>query len=248
MAGEQVLPVMAPLVPLLPDGGLRRGSTVIVQPSGSGGSTALALALAVAASQAGSWCAAVGFPGLGLVAAGGLGMALERFALVPHPGDQWRAVVAAMIDGVDLILLRPPRGTKPADARRLTAKVRERGAVLVPFGEGWPEGADLRLSVAATGWQGLGDGHGFLQARRVEVTSVGRGAASRPRRVGLWLPGRDGTVVSDRSSASASASVGVGVGSSASVGVGMGRGAGATEGPTRPPVPVPVPVSAAVVG
>ena len=201
LVGEQVLPVVAPLAPLLPDGGLRRGSTVLVQRSASGGSTALALALAVAASQAGSWCAAVGFPGLGLAAAGGLGMALPRFALVPHPGEQWRAVAAAMIDGVDLILLRAPRGAKAADARRLAAKARERGAVLVPFGDGWPEGADLRLSVAGNGWQGLGEGHGYLQARRVEVTSVGRGAASRQRRVGLWLPGRDGTVVSDRSAA-----------------------------------------------
>ncbi|MDP9072960.1 MAG: hypothetical protein M3N98_02085 [Actinomycetota bacterium] len=201
MAGEQILPVLAALAPLLPEGGLRRGSTVTVRPSASGGSTALALALAAAASQAGSWCAAVGFPSLGLVAASGLGMALERLALVPHPGQQWLAVTAAMIDGVDLVLVRPPRGARSAEARRLMAKARERGSVLVPCGDGWPEGADLRLSVVGAAWQGLGDGHGFLRARRLEVVSAGRGAASRERRVGLWLPDQSGSVVSDRRTA-----------------------------------------------
>lgn len=195
MAGEQLLPVVAPLAPLFPEGGLRRGTTVVVK-SGGTGVTSLALAVGVAASQAGSWCAAVGLPALGLVAAAGLGMALERFALVPHPGEQWPAVTAALIDAVDVILLRPPRGIRSSEARRLTARVRERGVVLVVRGT-WPEGADLSLSIATVGqagWRGLGQGYGYLQARSVEVTATGRGAASRERRVPLWLPGNNGTV------------------------------------------------------
>ena len=44
------------------------------------------LAVAMAASQTGSWCAAVGLPALGLVMAAGLGVCLERLALVPDPG------------------------------------------------------------------------------------------------------------------------------------------------------------------
>lgn len=198
LAEEQILPVLAPLAPLLPDGGLRRGSTVIVRSSPTGGATALALAVAVAASQAGSWCAAVGLPSLGMVAAAELGLALERFALVPDPGEQWAAVMAAMVDAVDVILFRPPQRAHTADVRRLMARARERGAVLVPCGDGWPQGADLRLSVIGAGWQGLGQGHGYLQARSVEVVALGRGAASRERRVRLWLPGRDGKVTPDR--------------------------------------------------
>ena len=227
LAGEQVLPVLSPLQSLFPEGGLRRGTTVVVQaadrkvlrndsmPSfrstlgagaGAGGAgtgagagagagvTSLTLAVAVAASQAGSWCAAVGLPALGMVAAAGLGMALERFALVPTPGSQWPAVTAALVDAVDLILIRPVAGTRSTDARRLMARARERGVVLVVSGMGWPEPADLSLSVAPDGWQGLGQGHGYLQARAVAVTSGGRRAASRPRQVQLWLPGDQGAV------------------------------------------------------
>jgi hypothetical protein len=154
----------------------------------------LAVAVGVAASQAGSWCAALGLPDLGLVAAAGLGMALERFALVPDPGEQWAAVTAALIDAVDVILIRPPRGVRAIDARRLAARARERGVVLIVRGEAWGERVDLSLSVAGTGWWGLGQGHGHLQARMVEVTSSGRGAASRERRVSLWLPDHHGAV------------------------------------------------------
>jgi hypothetical protein len=208
MAGQQLLPVPVPLAPLFPEGGLRRGTTVVVKPGG--GSTSLALAVAGAASQAGSWCAAVGWPALGMVAVAGLGVALERFALVPRPGDQWPAVTAALIDAVDVIILRPPRGVRSSDARRLAARVRERGVVLVVQGA-W-EGADLSLSGAATGWRGLGQGHGYLQARSVEVTSFGRGAAARPRRVSLWLPGSNGALAArvDQASATPAAASAVG--------------------------------------
>ncbi|MDQ1393973.1 MAG: hypothetical protein QOF30_2950, partial [Acidimicrobiaceae bacterium] len=43
---------------------------MVVKPGGTG-ATSLALALGAAASQAGSWCAAVGLPALGIVAAAG---------------------------------------------------------------------------------------------------------------------------------------------------------------------------------
>jgi len=207
MAGEHVVPVMAALAPLFPDGGLRRGTAVVVKPSAAsadrrgagalsrrGGSASLTLALAAAATQAGSWCAAVGWPAAGMVAAAGLGVALERFALVPRVGDQWAAVTAALIDAVDVIVLRPPRSVRSSEVRRLTARVRERGVVLVVSGGAWPEAADLSLSVTPVEWRGLGQGHGYLQARSVEVTSIGRGAASRERRVQLWLPGSTGQV------------------------------------------------------
>lgn len=195
LAGEQILPVLPPLQSLFPDGGLRRGTTVVV--GAAAGSTSLTLALAVAASQAGSWCGAVGLPALGMVAAAELGMALERFALVPRPGPEWAAVTAALVDAVDLVLLRPVPGARASDARRLMARARERRAVLVVSGAGWPEPADLFLSVtpAGSGWQGLGHGYGYLQARAVEVTATGRRAATRPQRAQLWLPGGNGAIV-----------------------------------------------------
>jgi hypothetical protein len=190
LAREQVVAVPAPLAGLFPEGGLRRGSTVVVRPGqrSGAGATSLALALMVEASQTGSWCAVVGLSELGPVAAAGLGVRLERLALVPSPGDQWPVVTAALLDAVDIVLVRPPWRPRLTDARRLMARARERGAVLLPFSESWPDGADLRLAVMASAWQGLGQGHGHLQARAVQVAASGRGAAARPRVARLWLP------------------------------------------------------------
>jgi hypothetical protein len=190
LADERLLPVVPALRPLLPGQGLRRGTTVTVSRS-----AALALALVAGASAAGSWVAAVGLPDLGIVAAAETGIALERLALVPAPGPRaWPAVVAALLDAVDIVLVRPPARLPGAQARRLAARARERGAVLVPLGP-WADPADLRLALTASAWDGLGQGHGHLRARRVEVLVAGRGAAARERRVLLWLPSPDGTIV-----------------------------------------------------
>ena len=159
-----------------------------------GRSAALALALVAGASAAGSWVAAVGLPDLGIVAAAETGIALERLALVPSPGARaWPTVVAAFLDAVDVVLVRSPPRLPAAQARRLAARARERGAVLVPLGP-WSEPADLRLAVTASDWLGLGQGHGHLRARKAEVTIAGRGAATRERRFLLWLPSPDGTI------------------------------------------------------
>ncbi|MEO6120821.1 MAG: hypothetical protein ABIP72_01510 [Acidimicrobiales bacterium] len=188
LAGHRLLPVLAGLEELLPGRGLRRGSTVAVT-----GCPSLALALVAGPSIAGSWCAAVGLPSLGLAAAGELGVVLPRLALVPEPGREWASVVATVVDAVDLVLVAPPAGgVRPSDARRLAARCRERGAVLVVVGP-W-DGADVRLGVVASRWEGMGQGCGHLRARRVEVEAQGRGAAARPFRTSLWLPAEDGRV------------------------------------------------------
>ena len=160
-----------------------------VGPMAGGYSVALSLAAAVTAS--GGWAVAVGLPSLGLVAAAELGVELRRLALVPHPGDQWAVVTAALVDGFDLLMLRPPGRVRPVDARRLAARVRERGTVmLVVDAPGWPEAPDLKLSLSVprTRWEGLGAGHGCLAGRRVEVVSSGRRVGGRDRRVDVWLP------------------------------------------------------------
>ncbi len=192
---EHRLPVLPALEGLLPGGGLRRGSTVSVG-SVAGGATSLALALVAEASQAGSWVAAVGVPSLGLVAADELGVALERLELVAAPErDAWGGVVAALVDGFDLVVLHAGRtGVRGADARRLVARARERGAVLLQLGRGWPEAADVQLEVTRSRWEGLDHGHGRLLARKVRVSGGGRGEAARPRRLDLWLPGEAGRV------------------------------------------------------
>ena len=188
-AEVRLLDVPAPLASLFPEGGIRKGATVAVGPMAGGYSVALSLAATVTAG--GGWAVAVGLPSLGLIAAAELGVELRRLALVPHPGDQWAVVAAALVDGFDLLLLRPQGRVRPVDARRLTARVRERGTVmLVVDAPGWPESPDLRLSLSRprSGWEGLGAGHGCLTGRRVEGVSSGRRVGGRDRRVEVWLP------------------------------------------------------------
>jgi len=65
---SRLLPVPAPLVPLLPDGGLRRGSVVLCSGVED---LSLVLALIGRASGAGSWCGLAGVDDLWLPAATG---------------------------------------------------------------------------------------------------------------------------------------------------------------------------------
>jgi hypothetical protein len=199
LARDRSLPVLPALEALLPGAGLRRGTTVAVGSApGVAGATSLALALAAGASQAGSWVAGVGLGSLGLVATAELGVALERLVLVADPGrdrEGWATVVGALVDGFDVVLVSSLGRLRPPDARRLVARVRERGAVLVAVGGDLPgERSPLRLTVTAARWEGLGEGWGHLEGRRVTVEAGGRGDATRLRRAELWLPAEGGGV------------------------------------------------------
>ncbi len=133
---------------------------------------------------------AVALPDLGVLAAAEAGIVLERLVLVPAPGAQrWGAAIAALLDAVDVVMAGCPGRPRAAEARGLAARARERGAVLVPVGGGWPAPPDLAMTVVAARWEGLGQGAGHLVRRRVEVVAGGRGAAARARRAVLWLPG-----------------------------------------------------------
>ncbi len=129
LAFDRLLPVDPALAPLFEGAGLRRGSTLVL---GGAARTSLALALAARASRDGFWVMAVGAPWLGARAAAQLGVDPERLVLVPDPGDQWPVVVAAVLEVADLVVLGlPGTGARPADSRRLVARARERGSVLV---------------------------------------------------------------------------------------------------------------------
>lgn len=186
LARERALPVAAPLGALLPAGVLQRGTVVTVEGAGGSGATSLAFALAAAVTAAGEWAAAVDLDGtLGAEAAAAAGVALDRFPVVRHvPPDRWATVVAALLDGVTLVLAEVPRSVRIGDARRLVARARERGVVLVALprpGAHWPADAVLRLTATGGRWQGLGRGAGLLAHRELGVRVEGTGVASRPR-------------------------------------------------------------------
>jgi len=170
---ERVLPVGDGLAALFPHGGLRRGSTVVVR-----GSITVLLALLAEATTQGSWAALVGMPELGMLAAAELGVVVERVAVVPKAGADFGPVVAALLDGMDIVAVEPGTGLAPQLARRLSARARNRGSVLVSCAP-WPA-ADLELTCGAATWSGLGLGHGHLTGRSLSVQAKGRGAAARP--------------------------------------------------------------------
>ena len=186
LAGEQILPVGPAVSSLLPARALRRGSVVAVDGPPGTGATSVALHLAAGASKEGSWIAVVGVPALGLVAAEEAGIDLGRLAVVPAPGGQWPLVAAALLDAIDVVILRPSTRPRAQDVRRLASRARDRGGVLIALG-GWPEGADVRLTSTRSRWEGLGQGHGCLQRRSVDIATAGRGAAARERRVAVEL-------------------------------------------------------------
>src|SRR6266511_11772 len=105
---DRVIQMPPPLCDMLPGRGLRRGSTVAVR-----GSTSMLFVMLAAATRGGCWCAVVGMQDLGLVAADELKVDLERLALVPNPGPDWPEVVAALLDGIDLVVVAAPTATAP---------------------------------------------------------------------------------------------------------------------------------------
>jgi len=182
LAGERRLAVPGPLGGVLPGGGLQRGSVVRVEGMPGAGATSLVLALLAAATAAGEWAAVVdGESLIGGLAAAEAGVALERLAVVRSvPAAVYGRVVATLLDGVAVVAAFVPRGFRPADARRLEARARERAGVLVAAGA-WPGEAALRLRAEHSSWSGLGRGEGLLGERVLRVSARGRGAAVRER-------------------------------------------------------------------
>src|SRR5689334_16002332 len=149
-------------------------------------SASLAMALMAGPSADGAWCGVVGSAEFGLEAAAAAGVELRRTILVPDPGEAWLEVTAALIDVLGVVVVAAPSEVSAKDVSRISARLRQRGAVLIAYGD-WPR-CDARLSLRDAQWVGLGRGHGHLQARRVTV-EVQRGTA--PVRSGqLWLPDR----------------------------------------------------------
>ena len=175
------------LTELLP--ALQRGTTVACNgPAG----VSLALALAAAPSRAGAWVGVAGLPELGICAAADIGVALERLVMVT--GDpSWVDVLAAMIDGFDVVVIGHRAGRlSPGAVRRLQARAQSRGVVLLTVGV--PSlAADLQLAAVDGQWVGLGDGYGVAAGRQVMVELAGR-RMPRPRQAMVLLPDASGQI------------------------------------------------------
>lgn len=181
----RLIPTHPAIAELLPGGGLRQGSMYSLQNSAT-----LLLALLAGPSAAGSWCGVVGVPEFGIEAAASFGIDLERLVLVPHPGDQWLAVTAAIADVMTVIVTKPPRQVSGASLSRLSARLRQRGSTLIVLTNdavrAWPQ-TEAMLSLSESTWSGIGEGFGHLTARQVTVT-VSTRLGGRPRSARMWLP------------------------------------------------------------
>jgi len=94
--------------------------------------------------------------------------------------------VAALLDGVDAVVVGPQVALSDADRRRLSARARERSAVLLATTP-WP-GAAVVLTAGASRWEGLGRGDGRLRSRRLSVRRGGRGSAAQSWQTEVVLP------------------------------------------------------------
>jgi RecA/RadA recombinase len=166
LARDRLLQIDGSLGDVLPAGGIRRGATVALDGPPGAGSTTIACTLAAATTSAGEWAAVVDPDGtFGARAAAGAGVALERCAFVRGVSpEQWATVVAALLDGVTLVIADTPPALRAGDARRLTARARERASVLVALGE-WPAEASLRVYARGGEWRL----DGLLAPRSIDI-------------------------------------------------------------------------------
>jgi hypothetical protein len=216
LAVEDVLVVDEALVEALGVPGLQRGWTVVVDGAPGSGATSLLFRLLAGPTRSGAWCALVGFPDLGVVAAEELGVALDRLLVVPEPKGHLAAVVAALLEGCDVVAARVAGVLGAQQAARLSARARERRAVLVVAGERvgtltlgsrtrpvpvWPAEADLALETLTGSWVGIGEGSGRLVAHGIEVRVHRRRAVPRQQRHQLWLQGHPRALRSEDSEA-----------------------------------------------
>ena len=179
LARDRSIIVPGPLGAALPT--VQRGTVVAVGGALGSGATSTVLGIAAAATAVGEWAAVLdGSGSLGGSAAAAAGVDLARLAVVRDvPRDRWSTVVAALLDGVSVVVTELPRGIRLGDARRLVARARERAAVLVtlaPEARAWPAEASVRIDARGGVWTGLGAGDGVLEGRVPvwEVSSRGR--------------------------------------------------------------------------
>lgn len=170
---ELAPPSPAPLAELLPGGDLPTGAAVTVRDSTS------LMGWLLGATQRDRWIALVGWPELGLVALAEAGVDSERVVVVPDVGGHAAAVLAALLDGVEIVVAGPAAQLTASERRRLLARARQRATTILSPSP-W-EGAALALDVEQTRWSGPDHGAHWLREAHLGVVRRSRadGAGTR---------------------------------------------------------------------
>ncbi len=158
--------------------GLRRGTVVTIDGAGSAAAT---LELLSATTRIGEWGAVVELSSrpreMAGLAAAEVGVSLERCAIVRDvSSERWPAVISALLEAMSMVATAVPSNVRMADARRLITRARERQAVLVVVGAGWPAEASLRINAGPSRWHGLEFGDGLLAYRDLSIAIADKGA------------------------------------------------------------------------
>lgn len=156
----------APLTVLLPDGDLPTGAAVTVQDSAS------LMCWLLGATQRDRWVALVGWPELSPVALTEAGVDLEHVVVVPDVGGRAAAVLAALLDGVEIVVAGPRAGTTASERRRLLARARQRATTILSAAP-W-EGSALTLDVEHARWSGPARGDYWLREAHLSVVRHSR--------------------------------------------------------------------------
>lgn len=128
------------------------------------GSAALMLSLAGHASKEGAWVASVGMPWLGWGAGSHYGLDLSHVAHIPQVRGRGHDVVAALIDGFDIVLVGPI-GLTDRDQQSLSRRARSRAVSLLS--DDWAGAPCLQAEVHPGAGYLAGIGH--LNSVRIRV-------------------------------------------------------------------------------
>lgn len=194
LAHEQTLPVAEGLAELFAERALVRGRTLACLGPAA---TSAAMGLMAEAVAAGSWLAVVDVPTFGLDAASEVGIPLERVVAISTAepvAAGWVEVMAAAVDGFDLVLSRRPSSSLISEAalRKLSTRIRQRGSVVVLLDDstGAEASCDGVVTTSGVSWSGLGSGYGHLQQRTLDLSASGRRLPGRRQcRLGLVRAG-----------------------------------------------------------
>lgn len=186
-AGFGPIPVAPALASLLPSSGVERGG---VYACAGDAPMSLLFSLVATATSVGSWLAFVDVPRVGLMAAHEYGVALQRVMCVNSGGhtQSYAQVVGALVDGIDLVVVSSP-ACSAAEARRIVARAKASGSVLIILGRTGQFSPDVVLSSSTTEWHF----HTHASSRTMSVQAHGRRVYNQ-RALTVQLPAADGAV------------------------------------------------------
>ena len=167
--------------------GLPRGAVTVAQDC-----PAALVDLLATLTAAGGCAAVVGHPRLALAAVAAAGGDLDRLVVVPDPAPHATAVLGTLVDGLDLVLYRPPQAVAPTAARPVEARLRRGDCALLVCGDqrSWPT-ARLHLEWRTGEVTGLGRGSG--RVREVTVSGKLWGQGQPPQAFTAAVGGADTT-------------------------------------------------------